>query len=117
MPRLDLARTAGKDLQAEHAVREFEQSLDHPVHREVRPQDFLVEIITCLTQLFGPERQLPRRERANRFTRSCSTILLKFAALAGESSTGARLQIGQELQGTRARFGHPAFEQQISEMR
>src|SRR4051812_33445494 len=48
MPGLDFSGWPFDHPQSKHARSEFEQSGNHAIHGEIRPQNFLIEIVTRL---------------------------------------------------------------------
>src|SRR5687768_16549639 len=88
VPRFHVSR-ALHDGQTKHALHELEQAGDHSIHREVWPQQLLVEAVATLSHLLRPIRDFPRREAGDGSARLRPLELLELAILAFKGRGGA----------------------------
>ncbi len=117
MPHLHRAGCTFGDAQTENAAREIKHARDHPVHWQIWPQHFVVEIVALLAKFLRPIADLPRFQHRARRTRFPRLELLQLRALALERSLRATAHVLNESQRAFAGPSHATREHQIREMR
>ena len=118
MPGLDRAHSGFQlaDGDAEKPGADLEHAGHHAIHREIRTQHLLVEIIVFLALLLGPVSGLPRLQQVHRLHGFGRLILGEQLVLGKERGVDPGVEILDEGERRASRFRHPAQQGEIGEM-